>query len=356
MILAACHSLVEVHQPPPPQANEDEDGNAKEGTNSTAPSPPTTQPVSAESNLAGDPIEISALKSVEWTWDASTSTASPGNLKLQQTALEALNVRIVQMQTKCGELSGASTPANPQVQAQLTAQQQTLSRLQKQRDSLERGISDSRARTQSATFSKVQVVTRHFFSSRLQRMSVVVKAKAQKAGKTGSGSSGSSEESWFALCKGSPEAVRKLLLEGSVPDGYDSCYRALARKGLRVLALAYKDCGRVAARASPSSASPADQPREWAESELRFAGFVAFECKTRADSPLVIRSLAESGHKVAMLTGDSPLTSIHVARVCGIVVSPRRVAALTLGDAEQSAGECSIFIFAPFFLLLPRFP
>ena len=60
---------------------------------------------------------------------------------------------------------------------------------------------------------------------------------------------------------------------------YTSCYESLALKGLRVLSLGYR---RV-------SAAPADgeYPREWVEAGLTFAGFIAFTCKTRADSRAV---------------------------------------------------------------------
>ena len=58
--------------------------------------------------------------------------------------------------------------------------------------------------------------------------------------------------------------------------------------------------------------------REDAEQDLIFAGFIAFECLVRKDSALVVCALNESGHKVIMVTGDSPLTALHIARTCGI--------------------------------------
>ena len=39
--------------------------------------------------------------------------------------------------------------------------------------------------------------------------------------------------------------------------------------------------------------------------KLQFGGFIAFECKIRGDSPMVVRALRESDHKVAMLTGKN---------------------------------------------------
>ena len=51
---------------------------------------------------------------------------------------------------------------------------------------------------------------------------------------------------------------------------------------------------------------------------MLFLGFIAFECKIRGDSSIVIRSLIESDHRVSMLTGDALLTSLHVAKSVGI--------------------------------------
>jgi cation-transporting ATPase 13A1 len=147
----------------------------------------------------------------------------------------------------------------------------------------------------------------------------------------------------IATMKGSPEAVKTLLSktgEGP-PVWYTETYEALARRGLRVLALAYKkvsisDFGLSASEIANSDyTSVRDKPRAWVESELQFGGFIAFECKIRADSPMVIRSLLESDHKVSMLTGDALLTSLHVAKQVGICDKNRH--SLSLIGKEQDA-------------------
>ncbi|KAJ1437279.1 hypothetical protein B484DRAFT_392821, partial [Ochromonadaceae sp. CCMP2298] len=76
--------------------------------------------------------------------------------------------------------------------------------------------------------------------------------------------------------------------------------------------------------------SPAQMPRDWVEQGLCFGGFVAFECKIRADSAIVMKSLLQSDHKVSMLTGDALLTSLHVAREVCIV--PGDALTLTLSS------------------------
>lgn len=80
-----------------------------------------------------------------------------------------------------------------------------------------------------------------------------------------------SEAQTWALVKGSPEAIGALLAEK--PKGYDETYRAMAERGMRVLALAVKSV-------APPPAGEALE-REEVESMLRFCGFVAFSCLVR---------------------------------------------------------------------------
>jgi len=140
--------------------------------------------------------------------------------------------------------------------------------------------------------------------------------------------------------KGSPEALRSLLAKSGAPPWYDRAHTSLAESGLRVLALAYRKL---------DEDSEADKlTREDVESGLSFAGFIAFECKARADSGIVIGALSESDHKVAMLTGDSPLTALHIAKTCGIVEDTHPGLLLTLASASdgESGSDCVEWVVA----------
>uniref|UniRef100_A0A7S3NFW8 Cation-transporting P-type ATPase C-terminal domain-containing protein n=1 Tax=Aureoumbra lagunensis TaxID=44058 RepID=A0A7S3NFW8_9STRA len=130
-----------------------------------------------------------------------------------------------------------------------------------------------------------------------------------------------------ALVKGSPEAIRSLLGKGSAPAWYESTYSSLAESGMRILALAYKWM--------PSDSKGKDElpTRPELESDLSFAGFIAFECKTRADSEVVCRALLDSAHRVAMVTGDAPLTALHVARATRIAHSDAPALVLAIDES-----------------------
>lgn len=162
----------------------------------------------------------------------------------------------------------------------------------------------------------VQIVHRNHFASKLQRMSVVAKVHlGDKGVRTRS------------LVKGSPEVVGDLCRPETLPEWYLPTYQSLARRGMRVLALAYKDIG---GRLSDNEI--AQHPRGWAESDLTFAGFAVFQCLVRKDSGEIVKKLKESSHQVSMITGDATLTAVHVSREVNIIDRP----ALILSKDEST--------------------
>jgi cation-transporting ATPase 13A1 len=102
---------------------------------------------------------------------------------------------------------------------------------------------------------------------------------------------------WYSFVKGSPEALGKLISKEDLPTWYFSKYESLARSGLRVLALAYRELQQDDFDDS-NGARWWDLPRSVIEDGLKFCGFIAFQCKIRADSKIVIQSLLDSDHKV----------------------------------------------------------
>ena len=74
LILGTCHSLVEVI---------DDGGDSKKENSSGGDTKPS---------VIGDPIEIAALKGVEWRYDASSQVATPGNWQEYQKPIDDLCV------------------------------------------------------------------------------------------------------------------------------------------------------------------------------------------------------------------------------------------------------------------------
>lgn len=110
------------------------------------------------------------------------------------------------------------------------------------------------------TIHSLEIRVRHHFSSKLQRMSCVIR---------------DNNKNLFSVAKGSPEAIGALLK--NCPIGYDTESKLLAKEGYRVIALAYKSLNTEEEKIAINS-------RSYCEQDLIFAGFIAFTC--RVSSPL----------------------------------------------------------------------
>jgi cation-transporting ATPase 13A1 len=196
-----------------------------------------------EGETTGDPLESAALKSMRWELSKESGNAVPSPATEKKPAGKPISV-----------------------------------------------VSESRV-------EEIEVLTRHHFSSKLQRMSCVVKSVS--TGKH------------YAVLKGSPEAVGNQL--GTKPGGYDEKAAYLSKEGYRVIGLAFKPL------ASHADVVSAQESRALCESDMQFAGFIAFTCRVRKDTAAVLARLKEGGMSVAMVTGDALLTAVHVAKEVNII-------------------------------------
>jgi len=120
-------------------------------------------------------------------------------------------------------------------------------------------------------------------------------------------------------CKGAPESVLPLCryrLDGGeilplgpeARSGIVQAQDAMAHRGLRVLAFAYRKLA-------------AGYDRESLEADLVFAGLAGLEDPPRSEVPEALRRCREAGIKVIMVTGDHPRTAAAIAREIGLVRS-----------------------------------
>ncbi|KAK5175521.1 putative cation-transporting ATPase 1 [Saxophila tyrrhenica] len=156
--------------------------------------------------------------------------------------------------------------------------------------------------------NSVQIKRRFQFSSALKRQSSVAITTTMDR------SSGKKIKSTFVGVKGAPETIRKMLVD--VPPKYEETFKYFSRNGARVLALAYKH---LSASDEIGQNKINHLKREEVESELHFAGFLVLQCPLKDDAIKAVRMLNESSHRVVMITGDNPLTAVHVARQVEIV-------------------------------------
>ncbi|KAK5779779.1 ion-transporting P-type ATPase SPF1 PWA37_000993 [Arxiozyma heterogenica] len=148
--------------------------------------------------------------------------------------------------------------------------------------------------TISDKLGKLHIERRFPFSSALKRSSSIATYNG----------------SLFAAVKGAPETIRERLT--AVPSNYDDIYKSFTRSGSRVLALASKSLPKL------THTQIDDLPRDDVETELEFNGFLIFHCPLKEDAIETIKMLNESAHRCVMITGDNPLTAVHVAKEVGI--------------------------------------
>lgn len=144
-------------------------------------------------------------------------------------------------------------------------------------------------------FGDIKIHRRYQFSSALKRSASIASYKGK----------------YFAAVKGAPETIRERLV--SVPENYDEIYKSFTRSGSRVLALASKQLQKM------TTSNINDMKRETVEQALSFDGFLIFHCPLKGDAIDTIKMLNESSHRSIMITGDNPLTAVHVAKEVAIV-------------------------------------
>lgn len=154
----------------------------------------------------------------------------------------------------------------------------------------------------------VQIKRRFQFSSVLKRQSSVATVL------TTDRSTGKKVRGTFVGVKGAPETIRTMLTK--TPPDYEETFKYFTRNGGRVLALGYRY---LATDAELGQTRINNLKREEVEVDLTFAGFLVLQCPLKEDAMQSVRMLNESSHRCVMITGDNPLTAVHVARKVEIV-------------------------------------
>ncbi|KAK6349423.1 hypothetical protein TWF696_005707 [Orbilia brochopaga] len=167
-------------------------------------------------------------------------------------------------------------------------------------------VSSLPGKAYSQTSSIVTIRRRFQFSSALKRQSSIATVLHTAEGRRIRGT--------FVAVKGAPETLRKMIV--SVPPDYEATFKYYTRRGSRVLALGYKY---LSMDGELGANRVNNLTREEVESDLIFAGFLVLHTPLKDDAKKTVRMLNESSHRVIMITGDNPLTAVHVAKEVEIV-------------------------------------
>lgn len=188
------------------------------------------------------------------------------------------------------------------------------------------GKASSASGTPTQAPESVQIKRRFQFSSALKRQSSVATVASINR------LTGKVSKSTFVGVKGAPETIRTMLVDA--PSDYEDTYKHFTRNGSRVLALAYKF---LAKENELSQSKVNNLKREDVEATLHFAGFLVLRSPLKEDARKAVRMLNESSHRTVMITGDNPLTAVHVAREVEIV--DRDVVILDSPEQNASGDE-----------------
>lgn len=139
-------------------------------------------------------------------------------------------------------------------------------------------------------------------------------------------------------CKGAPESVLPLCdriqdtgqtrrLDAESVDTIVRAQEAMASRGLRVLAFAFR-------------VLPPDYQGTALEQELCFCGLVGLEDPPRAEVPEAIRKCHKAGIRVIIVTGDHPHTATAIAREIGLIQSSSPL--IVTGDQLQKLSSIQL--------------
>ncbi|KAL0095736.1 hypothetical protein F4703DRAFT_1729042 [Phycomyces blakesleeanus] len=132
--------------------------------------------------------------------------------------------------------------------------------------------------------------------------------------------------------KGSFERIKQLSRPQSVPAYYDRTAAHYAREGCYVLALAHRNLGVLGEDITMEEIKT--MSREDMESLCNFSGFILFRNKLKDDTTEAIAELKGGDVRTVMITGDTALTGIFIARQCGMISTGQRA---ILGDVKNGS-------------------
>ena len=159
---------------------------------------------------------------------------------------------------------------------------------------------DSKYDSHTMDCLEVGIIRTFPFTSELQRMAVVTKNLLT--------------DQSIVFCKGSPEMIKTLSVQESIPFNYDSELNSFTREGYRVIAFGWKSLD-----AETSWHKIQTIRRSQLECDLNFIGFLVMENHLKDDTTQCITDLLQSNTRVCMVTGDNILTATTVGKKCGII-------------------------------------
>jgi P-type Ca2+ transporter type 2C len=146
-----------------------------------------------------------------------------------------------------------------------------------------------------------------------------------------------SEHYYEIAAKGSPEAILDLChVEPGLKEKLERSVMELAANGLRMLGVA------------KSINKKEDMPDHQHDFDFKFAGFIGLADPIRPQVPSAISECHQAGIKVTMITGDYPVTAMHIGKQIGLKYTDHAITGpelenLSAPDLAVKSKETSIF-------------
>jgi predicted P-type ATPase len=137
----------------------------------------------------------------------------------------------------------------------------------------------------------------------------------------------------LAIVKGSIDSLSRLCSSDSLPADWSARATKAARGGIYQISIGVRNCGDATAEVEEKFAT---MDRDDFENDLSFVGFVNFKNTLKEDSAEVLKTLEEGDVHCYMVTGDSVLTGICIAKECGMIEAEGQV---ILGDSLDNEGN-----------------
>ena len=209
--------------------------------------------------LIGDPIDVRMFESVGWIMKENTNTGNDNNS----------NPLILNyIRPKCEEDIVVPFEDNYNIEEKLK------------------------------TRYEIAIVKRFDFSSKLQRMTVIGK---------------NLNENYFKVfCKGSPEKIRELCDQSTIPENFEEILNGYTTKGYRVLGMAGKS---ILMNFQQSQLIT----RESVEKNMLFLGLLIVQNKLKEKTKESLEKYDNADLRMLMATGDNILTAICVSKECNLI-------------------------------------
>lgn len=147
--------------------------------------------------------------------------------------------------------------------------------------------------------SKCRIVQRLLFNTQRKYMATLCECAHLDEG----------SEKYYLFIKGAPEIIFAKCKRGNVQRGAEEV-KIYQAKGMRALGFAYAVIDKSSAKN--------DIEEIIASADFEYRGFVAIADPIRDDVPQAMQQCTEAGIKVKIVTGDTSLTAIEIARQAGL--------------------------------------